>query len=118
MGSMSVVDYCAVRSLTEQLAAPLGPEDQTVQSMPDVSPTKWHRAHTTWFFETFLLEPNAPGYQPLNEAYRMLFNSYYEAVGPKHTPHRAGPDHAARRSRRSRAYRRHVDAAMLELLAG
>ncbi len=114
---MSVVDYCAVRSLTEQLAAPLGPEDQTVQSMPDVSPTKWHRAHTTWFFETFLLEPNAPRYQPLNEAYRMLFNSYYEAVGPKHSRTerglitRPGIEEVA-------AYRRHVDAAMLELLAG
>ena len=114
---MSAVDYCAVRSLTEQLAAPLGPEDQTVQSMPDVSPTKWHRAHTTWFFETFLLEPNAPGYRPLNEAYRMLFNSYYEAVGPKHTRTerglitRPGVEEVA-------AYRRHVDAAMLELVAG
>ena len=114
---MVAVDYCAVRSLTEQLAAPLGPEDQTVQSMPDVSPTKWHRAHTTWFFETFVLEPNAPRYQPLNEAYRMLFNSYYEAVGPKHSRTerglitRPGIEEVA-------AYRRHVDAAMLELLAG
>ena len=53
--------------------------------MPDVSPTKWHRAHTTWFFETFVLDPHAPGYRPLDEPYRMLFNSYYEAVGPKHT---------------------------------
>jgi ergothioneine biosynthesis protein EgtB len=114
---MSDVDYCAVRSLTEQLAAPLGPEDQTVQSMPDVSPTKWHRAHTTWFFETFLLEQHAPRYRPRNEAYRMLFNSYYEAVGPKHTRTerglitRPGIEEVA-------AYRRHVDAAMLELLDG
>ena len=53
----AAADYCTVRSLTERLAAPLGAEDQTVQSMPDVSPTKWHRAHTTWFFETFVLEP-------------------------------------------------------------
>src|SRR5215510_7250836 len=108
-------DYCAVRSLTEQLAAPLSPEDQTVQSMPDVSPTKWHRAHTTWFFETFLLEPSAPRYRPLNEAYRMLFNSYYEAVGPKHSRGERGlitrPGVAA-----IAEYRRHVDAAMVDLL--
>jgi len=114
---MSAVDYCAVRSLTEQLAAPFGPEDQTVQSMPDVSPTKWHRAHTTWFFETFLLAPHAARYRPLNDAYRMLFNSYYEAVGPKHTRNerglitRPGVEEVA-------AYRRHVDAAMLQLLDG
>jgi ergothioneine biosynthesis protein EgtB len=117
MGYMVAVDYCAVRSLTEQLAAPLGPEDQTVQSMPDVSPTKWHRAHTTWFFETFLLEPNVARYRPLNEAYRMLFNSYYEAVGPKHTRTerglitRPGVEEIG-------GYRRHVDAAMLDLLSG
>jgi ergothioneine biosynthesis protein EgtB len=72
------------RSLTEQLAAPLAAEDQVVQSMPDVSPTKWHRAHTTWFFETFVLGPYAPGYEPVHEAYDYLFNSYYEQVGPRH----------------------------------
>jgi ergothioneine biosynthesis protein EgtB len=72
------------RNLTEQLAAPLAAEDQVVQSMPDVSPTKWHRAHTTWFFETFVLGPYAPGYEPVHEAYDYLFNSYYEQVGPRH----------------------------------
>jgi ergothioneine biosynthesis protein EgtB len=113
----SAADYCHVRALTELLAAPLGPEDQTVQSMPDVSPTKWHRAHTSWFFETFLLQPHAAGYRPLVEAYRVLFNSYYEAVGPKHTRTERGlitrPGVAE-----VTAYRRHVDAAMIDLLDG
>lgn len=74
----------ATRDLTELLASPLSPEDQTVQSMPDVSPTKWHRAHTTWFFETFLLGPELPGYQPVADHYAYLFNSYYEALGDRH----------------------------------
>ena len=76
--------YSDVRGLTEQLAAPLSPEDQTVQSMPDTSPTTWHRAHTTWFFETFLLDPSLHGYQSFHPGYGYLFNSYYEAVGPRH----------------------------------
>ena len=65
------------------LAAPLSPEDQLVQSMPDASPTKWHLAHTTWFFETFVLSRFVPGYRPVDERYAYLFNSYYEAVGPR-----------------------------------
>ena len=69
---------------TEALAAPLSPEDQTVQSMADVSPTKWHRAHVTWFFETFVLAPNLPGYEPFHPDFGYLFNSYYEAVGDRH----------------------------------
>src|SRR3954469_14057213 len=76
--------YRRVRDLTEALAAPLAPEDQVVQSMADVSPTKWHRAHTTWFFETFVLGPHLPGYQPVHRAYDFLFNSYYEQVGDRH----------------------------------
>jgi len=63
------------------MASPLSAEDQTIQSMPDASPTKWHRAHTTWFFETFLLLPHATSYSVFDEAYNYLFNSYYEAVG-------------------------------------
>ncbi len=76
--------YSAVRSRTEDLARPLNAEDQVLQSMPDASPTKWHRAHTTWFFETFVLKPAAPGYRSVDERFAYLFNSYYEAVGPRH----------------------------------
>ncbi|MEZ5093100.1 ergothioneine biosynthesis protein EgtB [Nocardioides sp.] len=75
--------YDDVRAYTERLAAPLSPEDQTVQSMPDVSPTKWHRAHVTWFFETFVLADHEPRFTPFQEHYWFLFNSYYEAVGPR-----------------------------------
>jgi ergothioneine biosynthesis protein EgtB len=75
--------YAEIRSHTERLAAPLSPEDQTVQSMPDVSPTKWHRAHVTWFFETFVLADHEQGFAPFQEKYWFLFNSYYEAVGPR-----------------------------------
>jgi ergothioneine biosynthesis protein EgtB len=104
-------DYREVRALTESLAAPLSPEDQTVQSMSDVSPTKWHRGHTSWFFETFLLRPELPGYRPFHPAFHYLFNSYYEAVGPRHARAerglitRPGIEEVAE-------YRRHVDRAM------
>ncbi|GAB3249318.1 ergothioneine biosynthesis protein EgtB [Alteromonas gracilis] len=74
-----------VRGYTESLAAPLSPEDQTVQSMPDVSPTKWHRAHVTWFFETFLLAEHQAGFTPYEEKYWFLFNSYYESLGPRYS---------------------------------
>lgn len=74
--------YTGVRRATEALAAPLSAEDQTAQSMADVSPTKWHRAHTSWFFETFVLGPFAPGYRVFDDRYAYLFNSYYETVGP------------------------------------
>lgn len=73
-----------VRTHTETLAAPLSPEDQTVQSMPDVSPTKWHRAHVTWFFETFVLSEAEQSFRPFQDTYWFLFNSYYEAVGPRY----------------------------------
>ncbi|MCW2812732.1 MAG: egtB [Nocardioides sp.] len=75
--------YDEVRAHTESLASPLSPEDQTVQSMPDVSPTKWHRAHVTWFFETFLLAENESGFAPFQDQYWFLFNSYYETLGPR-----------------------------------
>jgi ergothioneine biosynthesis protein EgtB len=85
----SAESYTQVRSFTEDLAEPLSPEDQTVQSMPDVSPTKWHRAHVTWFFETFVLADHEPAFAPFQDKYWFLFNSYYEAVGPRFSrPHR------------------------------
>ena len=77
--------YDDVRAYTETLAAPLSPEDQTVQSMADVSPTKWHRAHVTWFFETFVLAEHETGFAPFQDKYWFLFNSYYEAVGPRYS---------------------------------
>jgi ergothioneine biosynthesis protein EgtB len=86
----AVARYRAVRAHTEALAAPLHAEDQVVQSMPDVSPTKWHRAHVTWFFETFVLSEHAPSYTPANAAYRFLFNSYYEQVGEQYPRPRRG----------------------------
>ncbi|HRO33952.1 MAG TPA: ergothioneine biosynthesis protein EgtB [Brevundimonas sp.] len=107
--------YAVVRARTEALAAPLSPEDQQVQSMSDVSPSKWHLAHTTWFFETFLLIPFAPGYEPFDPAFDYLFNSYYEAVGERVA--RADRGLISRPSLDEvMAYRRHVDAAMAGLL--
>src|ERR1700720_914415 len=82
--------YAAIRSETERLAAPLSAEDQCVQSMADASPAKWHRAHTTWFFETFILLEHAPGYRPYDHDYGYLFNSYYESVGERHARDRRG----------------------------
>ncbi|MPY94599.1 MAG: ergothioneine biosynthesis protein EgtB [Acidimicrobiia bacterium] len=116
VGGAGAGDYGAVRALTEALAAPLSPEDQVIQSMPDASPAKWHRAHSTWFFETFLLRPHARGYVPLDERYAYLFNSYYEAAGPRHPRPQRGlvtrPGVAE-----VGEYRAHVDAAMGDLLA-
>src|SRR5207247_4896222 len=72
----------AIRRESETLAANLTAEDQAIQSMPDASPTKWHLAHTSWFFETFILGPLDTGYRAFDPAFAYLFNSYYEAVGP------------------------------------
>ncbi len=80
-----VARFDRVRSYTERLAAPLSPEDQTVQTMADVSPTKWHRAHVTWFFETFVLAEHEADFAPFQDTYWFLFNSYYEAVGPRYS---------------------------------
>ncbi|NBB07975.1 ergothioneine biosynthesis protein EgtB [Pseudomonas sp. SLFW] len=109
--------YQSVRGRTEQLVAPLSPEDMVVQSMPDASPAKWHMAHTTWFFETFLIIPNVPDYTPFDPTFGYLFNSYYEAVGPRHPrPQRGlmtrpGVDQV-------KAYRKYVDEHMSTLLMG
>ena len=89
-GSLALAErYRSTRGLSEALCAPLSEADATIQSMPDASPAKWHLAHTTWFFETFVLRDHALGYQPFDERYAFLFNSYYEAEGPRH-PDRAG----------------------------
>src|SRR2546421_12866449 len=77
------VRFQEVRGQTESLCEPLEIEDYQVQSMPDASPAKWHLAHTTWFFETFLLKAFQPDYQPLHPAFSYLFNSYYNAVGER-----------------------------------
>jgi ergothioneine biosynthesis protein EgtB len=103
--------YRAVRQETERRAAPLSPEDQSVQSMPDASPAKWHRAHTTWFWERFLLGDHAPGYAPYHPDYAFLFNSYYVSAGPRHTRARRG-DLTRPGADEVTAYRRHVDAAV------
>jgi len=104
-----------VRSETERRAAPLSPEDQIVQSMPDASPTKWHRAHTTWFFEQFLLVPHLDGYPVFDPQFSYLFNSYYVAAGPRHARPQRGlltrPSSAD-----IAAYRAHVDAAVERLI--
>ena len=108
--------FQSVRDHTERLAAALTDEDQCAQSMPDASPAKWHRAHTTWFFEEFVLRPHQKSYEPFDPAYRYLFNSYYEAVGARHPRPSRGlltrPSTSA-----VTAYRRHVDEAVGRLLA-
>jgi ergothioneine biosynthesis protein EgtB len=118
VGDLSTTDrFVATRSLTESLASPLSPEDQTVQSMPDVSPTKWHRAHTTWFFETFLLSPGLGGYHPFHPDFGYLFNSYYEGVGARYPRNDRGL--VSRPGiEEIRRYRSHVDGAMTTLLEG
>jgi ergothioneine biosynthesis protein EgtB len=108
--------YRAVRAETERRAAPLTPEDQTVQSMPDASPTKWHRAHTSWFFEQFLLVAYLADYQLFDEQFGYLFNSYYVAAGPRHArPERGLITRPT--AEEVTAFRQHVDEAMERLLA-
>lgn len=108
--------FQAVRAQTEALAAPLSPEDQVVQSMADASPTKWHLAHTTWFFEAFILAADGPTARRFHPDYAFLFNSYYEGAGPRHARPRRGlvtrPNLAE-----VLAYRSHVTAAICALLS-
>ncbi len=104
-----------VRAHTEQLAAPLSPEDQTVQSMPDVSPTKWHRAHVTWFFETFVLADHERSFRPFEQQYWFLFNSYYESLGPRYSrPDRGLVTRPG--AREVGTYRGNVDARIRDLV--
>ena len=108
--------YEQVRTFTESLCDGLAAEDQVVQSMPDVSPTKWHLAHTTWFFETFVVSPRQRGYEPLNAEYAFLFNSYYVHAGERHC--RAQRGYISRPTvAEVLAYRRHVDEAVRQLIA-
>jgi len=114
--SSAVHRYRAVRQATEALTRSLTPEDQLAQSMPDASPTKWHLAHTTWFWETFLLVPHLAGYRPFDPRFHYLFNSYYEALGPRQPRPERGL--LTRPSLDDViAYRAHVDEAMGRLLA-
>ncbi len=104
------------RARTTQLVSPLLPEDMMLQSMEDASPAKWHLAHTTWFFEEFILKPFLPDYMSPDDRFAFLFNSYYVTAGPRHARDRRGlvsrPDNAD-----VRAYREHVDEAMAQLIA-
>jgi len=106
--------YLGIRRWTEHICDPLCVEDFVVQSMPDASPVKWHLAHTSWFFETFILIPHFPGYRPFHPEFGVLFNSYYNAVGPRWPRSQRGvlsrPTVAE-----VYAYRSHVDQAMIQL---
>ncbi|MDQ6838511.1 MAG: ergothioneine biosynthesis protein EgtB [Actinomycetota bacterium] len=104
-----------MRDATEALAGPLSPEDQTVQTMPEVSPTKWHRAHTTWFWEQFVLLAHVRDHQAYDERYLYLFNSYYEGAGPRH-PRTARGLLTRPGAGEVSAYRQIVDEAMTSLL--
>ena len=109
--------YLSVRRHSLELAAPLSAEDQCVQAMPDASPTKWHLAHTSWFFEAMVLGPHAPGHRPHDARYARLFNSYYESLGPRHPRPQRGM-----LTRPSLAevlrYREAVDSAMRDFIDG
>ena len=108
--------YREVRRTTERLCRPLAIEDQVLQAMPDVSPTKWHLAHVSWFFETFLLAPHLAGYEPIDPTYAFLFNSYYNGVGPQFS--RPARGHLSRPTvAEVLAYRAWVDRGMERLLA-
>jgi ergothioneine biosynthesis protein EgtB len=108
--------YRTIRQRSRYLTRGLAPEDQVVQSMEDVSPTKWHLAHTTWFFETFVLVPHLPGYRLHDEAYPYLFNSYYVQAGERHCRDQRG--YLSRPTvDQIMAYRTAVDEAMEDLLS-
>jgi len=106
--------FSRVRSVPEALARPLSAEDAGAQSLPDASPPKWHLAHTSWFFESFVLS-REPGFRPLHPSYGFLFNSYYEALGARHPrPARGILTRPARAA--VMTYRTYVTAQVLDLL--
>jgi ergothioneine biosynthesis protein EgtB len=107
--------YLRVRRFSEELCQTLEPEDYVIQTMPEMSPTKWHLAHTSWFFETFVAKPHLPDYRPLHPQYAFLFNSYYNAAGKMHArPQRGLISRPTVRD--TFTYREHVDAAIESLL--
>jgi len=107
--------FLEVRKMTMRITQPFSPEDQMLQSMPEASPSKWHLAHTTWFFETFILEPYSPRYRPFDSRFKFLFNSYYKQLGAH--PYRGARGLMSRPSlEQVHAYRAHVNDALLELL--
>lgn len=111
-----IAAFRQVRNETERRAAPLSPEDQQVQSMADASPTKWHRAHVTWFFEQFLLREHLPGYAIYDARLHYLFNSYYVAAGPRQPRIQRGMITRPTMAEVA-AYRAHVDRAVETLLS-
>jgi dimethylhistidine N-methyltransferase len=115
-GTALIERFRAVRGASVSLAARLSPEDQTPQSMADASPTKWHLAHTAWFFETFLLKPHQKGYAPFDPVFGYLFNSYYEAIGARH-PRPARGLLTRPSVSEILSYRSYVDTAMVRLLS-
>jgi hypothetical protein len=107
--------YSRIRETSLAICKPLEVEDYVVQSMPDASPAKWHLAHTSWFFEQFLLKPLLPQYAPFQAGFEFLFNSYYQAVGPMHQrPERGLLTRPT--VKEVFEYRQHVDESMLKLL--
>src|SRR5260370_27983578 len=110
-----IEQYQQVRDFSKALCAPLTTEDYVIQSMPDCSPTKWHLAHVSWFFETFLLQPFVSDYHSPNSGYAYLFNSYYNALGDRYPRPQRG--HISRPSvQETYEYRAHVDEHVLDLL--
>jgi len=115
MSATAITKFRQVRQLTEDLVETLSDADMTVQSMPDASPSKWHLAHTSWFFETFILQAFMPNYEVYDPNFAYLFNSYYESAGPRHTRSQRGL--ITRPSKQEiLAYRAYVDEAMYALL--